>query len=298
MDQLTAPIFDIQRFSIHDGPGIRTLVFFKGCNLHCAWCQNPESQDVEPVVAFYADRCRDAFDCLKSCPQDAINRDGFRINYSKCDTCLACVEACPHSALQLIGEHMAPEDLFEKLLADLPYYQSSGGGVTFSGGEPTLYPKFIDRVLDLCNDRNIHTAMETCGTFSHDRWSSILPKLDLIYFDLKIMDARRHEEATGRGNQTILANARALVEAGLPVEFRIPLIEGFTDDLENLQAIADFMTSLNRNQLHLLSYHNMGETKIDIINGSQNKLGLKTCDGERFGQIRTWFTSRGIEVFD
>lgn len=296
MNQLTAPIFDIQRFSIHDGPGIRTLVFFKGCNLHCAWCQNPESQDVQPLVAFYEDRCSQSFDCLKACPQDAINRDGFRINYAKCDNCLACIEACAHDALRPIGEHMTPDQLFTSLLSDLPYYRSSGGGVTFSGGEPTLYPKFVDRVLDLCDDRNIHTAMETCGTYSHERWLPILPKLDLIYFDLKIVDSKRHKEATGRDNQQILANARQLVETGLPVEFRVPLVEGYTDDQENLHNIADILTALGQKRLHLLSYHNMGETKIDIINGSQNKLGLKTYDADRFGEIKAWFTDRNFEI--
>lgn len=298
MRQLSAPIFDIQRFSIHDGPGIRTLVFFKGCNLHCAWCQNPESQDVEPLVAFYADRCNQSFDCLKVCPQDAINRDGFRIDYSKCDNCLACVEACSQNALRLIGEHMTPEHLFDTLMADLPYYRSSGGGVTFSGGEPTLYPKFIDQILDLCRGEGIHTAMETCGTYSPDRWAPILPKLDLVYFDLKIIDSGRHKEATGRDNSHILANARLLVETGIPVEFRLPLVEGYTDDQENLQDTADFLKALNQNRLHLLSYHNMGETKIDVINGSQNKLGLKTYDAARFAQIREWFTERNIEICD
>ncbi len=293
---LSAPIFEIQRFSIHDGPGIRTLVFFKGCNLHCAWCQNPESQDVKPLIAFYADRCNKSFDCLKACPQGAIRREGFRVDHAQCNYCLACVEACPHGALRPIGEQMTPEHLFEVLLADLPYYKSSGGGVTFSGGEPTLYPKFINQVVDLCTGENIHTTMETCGTYSHERWLPILKKLDLVYFDLKMIDAERHRQATGHDNRQILTNARCLVEAGLPVEFRVPLVEGYTDDQGNLQDVAAFLRELKQNRLHLLTYHNMGETKIDIINGSQNKLDLKTYEARRLQKIKTWFTGQDFEI--
>ncbi len=298
MDQVTAPIFDIQRFSLHDGPGIRTLVFFKGCNLHCAWCQNPESQDVEPLVAFYTDRCNRSFDFLKACPREAINRDGFRIDYAKCDNCLACVEACSQNALRLIGEHMTPEHLFTSLMADLPYYRSSGGGVTFSGGEPTLYPKFIDQMLNLCGEEGIHTAIETCGTYSPDRWQPILNKLGLIYFDLKIIDSERHIKATGRDNKQILSNARRLVEQGLPVEFRVPLVDGYTDNHEDLQDITNFVKELKQSHIHLLSYHNMGESKIDIINGSQNTLGLKTYDACRYREIKEWFSSQDIKIFD
>lgn len=298
MKHPSAPIFDIQRFSIHDGPGIRTLVFFKGCNLHCAWCQNPESQGVNPLLAFYTDRCNRRFDCLKVCPENAIKREGFRVDHARCSYCLACVEACDHGALRPIGEHMTPEDLFETLLADLPYYQSSDGGVTFSGGEPTLYPKFVDQILDLCQSKDIHTTMETCGTYSAERWLPILKKLDLIYFDLKMIDAERHRQITGRDNRQILANARHLVEAELPVEFRVPLVAGYTDDRNNLQNIVAFLRKLNQTRLHILAYHNMGETKIDIINGNQNKLGLKTYDTDRLQKIKDWFASQDIEIFD
>lgn len=293
-EPVTAPIFDVQRFSIHDGPGIRTLVFFNGCPLKCAWCQNPESQHPAPLISFYRDRCRGTLECQKVCTDDAINPEGYRVNHDLCTYCLKCVDACSYDALQPIGERMTPEHLLEKLLADLPYYRSSGGGVTFSGGEPTLYPAFMDRVLDLCAGHQIHTTLETCGNFSHDRWRDILPKLDLIYFDLKIIDDAGHQRATGSGNRRILDNARKLVDDGHAVEFRLTLVPGHTDDPDNLRAVVEVLKSLGHDQLHLLGYHNMGETKIDIIDGAQPKLGLGRYSPEKLAQKAKWFENQGI----
>lgn len=193
-----------------------------------------------------------------------------------------------------MGEYLTPEQLFERVLADQPYYASSGGGVTFSGGEPTLYPDFMERILDLCRARDIPAMMETSGFFSYDRWTAILPKLQLIYFDLKIMDDALHRRATGQGNARILDNARRLVADGYPVEFRLALVPGFTDCDENLAAISQFLTALGQQGIHLLSYHPMGEAKIDIICGPQPKLALKSYPRERALQVADWFEQRGI----
>lgn len=296
MSPLSAPIFDIQRFSIHDGPGIRSLVFFKGCNLECAWCQNPESQQVAPLISFYENRCTQGFQCASVCPEDAIIRDGYRVDHDRCSLCFDCVTACPNGALKLIGEYLTPEQLFERLLSDHAYYKSSGGGVTFSGGEPTLYPDFMNAVLDLCNGRGIHTAIETCGSFSQTRWQAILPKLQLIYFDLKIMDDEDHRQATGLGNARILDNARYLVENNYPVEFRVALVPGYTDDNKNLSAIASFIKEVGKSEIHLLAYHNMGETKIEIIKGSQKKLGLRGYSDEQLNKVALWFEQQGIKA--
>ena len=191
-------MFDIQRFSIHDGPGIRTLVFFKGCNLHCDWCQNPEAHDAQPTVAFYADRCRESFSCEEVCSEQAINRSGFRINVDRCTVCGDCVESCAYSALRLIGERLTPEELMDRILTDKPYFDS-GGGVTLSGGEPTLYPKFVSRFVDLCARSGIHVGIETAGRFSLEKCLPFLEKVDLIYFDLKMFDPDRHEQSVGTG---------------------------------------------------------------------------------------------------
>lgn len=293
---LTAPIFEIQRFSLHDGPGIRSLVFLKGCALHCPWCQNPESQEVRPVVAFYSERCDETFECEKACPSDAIRREGFRVDAARCMVCGRCVDACPQEALKLIGQLHTPEQLMEKLLVDLPYYESSGGGVTFSGGEPTLHPQFLQRVLTLCGEHSIHTNLETAGVFSWEKWESTLRMLDLIYFDLKLLDSSLHESHLGPGHATIMKNAAMLAEHGFPVEFRMPLVPGYTDTPENVAAAIALLESLGKSTIHLLAYHNMGETKIDIIEGKQPKLGLERYSEERFDEMVALFEARGVEV--
>ena len=294
----TAPIFDIQRFSLHDGPGIRSLVFFKGCALHCPWCQNPESQSTDPVIAFYRDRCRESFHCEEVCPDAAILREGFRVDYERCSSCGRCVDACAYGALRLIGETYTPEQLFAKLLVDRPYYESSGGGVTFSGGEPTLHASFIDEVLDLCARESIRTNLETSGTFSFDRLESLLRKLDLIYFDLKILDSELHRNHLGGGYETITRNASHLVEGGFPVEFRFPLIPGYTDTEANIEQVIERLEVLGKSAIHLLEYHNMGETKIDIIQGKQPRLGLARYSDEAFANVVQNFEDRGIEVLN
>jgi pyruvate formate lyase activating enzyme len=291
----TAPVFDIQRFSIHDGPGIRTLVFFKGCNLHCDWCQNPEAHDAQVTVAFYADRCRESFSCEEVCAEEAINRNGFRINTDRCTLCGDCVESCAYSALRLIGERLTPEELMDRILPDKPYFES-GGGVTLSGGEPTLYPKFLDRFIDLCVRSGIHTGIETAGRFSLEKCLPILEKIDLIYFDLKILDPVRHEQAVGKGLEIILSNAEYLTKNKFPVEFRMPLVPGYTDTKENIDAAVEFLKSIGHPKLHLLEYHNMGEVKIDIIQGKQPKLGLSRCTDESLAAIARRFEKAGIEI--
>lgn len=293
----TAPVFDIQRFSIHDGPGIRTLVFLKGCNLHCDWCQNPEAHDARPVIAFYADRCRESFCCEATCAEQAVRREGFRIDKSRCTACGDCVATCAYSALRLIGERLTPEVLLERVLRDRVYY-ASGGGVTLSGGEPTLHPAFLERFVDLCRRSGLHTAIETAGCFDRTRCLPVLEKIDLIYFDLKILDAARHEQAVGKGLATILDNAVHLAEKRLPVEFRMPLVPGYTDTESNLAAVVAFLKSIGQPRLHLLEYHDMGEVKIDLIQGRQPKLGLARYGPQDRAAKLLHFEDAGIEILN
>jgi pyruvate formate lyase activating enzyme len=296
VSQPTAPVFDIQRFSLHDGPGVRSLVFLKGCTLNCPWCQNPESQSTRPLIAFYEDRCRSSFECLTACPNDAIRVEGFRVDHARCNLCTRCVDACAYEALRLIGENMTPTQLMERLEADRPYYDSSGGGVTFTGGEPTIHHRFVEDVLERCAASGIRTNLETSGTFSWERWSETLRHLDLVYFDLKLLDADLHERHLGGGFDRIMENAANLVAGGYPVEFRMALIPGFTDTPENIDLAADLLHRLGRPSIHLLPYHNMGEAKIDIIQGKQPKLGLVRYSDERFVEMRHVFETAGVEV--
>jgi pyruvate formate lyase activating enzyme len=293
-----APVFDIQRFSIHDGPGIRTLIFLKGCNFHCSWCQNPESQFNKPVLAFYGDRCQQSFECLKTCKEDAIQQESFRINYDKCTACGDCADVCAYDALKMIGEYMTPVQLFEKILADHTYYKASLGGVTFTGGEPTLYPRFVEQVVDLCDSRDIHTNLETAGSFSFEKWQPILKKLDLIYFDLKLIDPNQFATHIGKGYDTVMHNAWLLKEQDFPVEFRLPLVPGITDTDENIDGISEFLLTINVRNIHLLDYHNMGETKISVINGDQKKLGLSNYTIEARQQVEERLASNGVSVIE
>jgi len=292
----TAPVFDIQRFSLHDGPGIRSLIFLKGCALHCPWCQNPESQAARPVIAFYEDRCKESFECAEVCPNGSIRLEGFRVDHGRCDRCARCVDACAYGALRLIGENLTPRQLMARLLVDRPYYESSGGGVTFTGGEPTLHHHFMECVLELCKEAGIHTNIETAGTFSWEKWEETLRLLDLIYFDLKILDSELHERYLGGGFDRIMENAVKLVAHGFPVEFRMALIPGFTDTPANIEAVVELLHVLGQEAIHLLAYHNMGEAKIDIIQGRQPKLGLARYSDERWHEMRGTFEVRGIEV--
>jgi len=292
----TAPVFEIQRFSIHDGPGIRSLIFLKGCALRCPWCQNPESQASRPIIAFYRDRCTDSFECADACPIGAIQLTGYRVDHTLCDRCALCVDACPYGALKLIGENLTPRQLMARIMVDMPYYESSGGGVTFTGGEPTLHPSFMRRMLELCAEAGVHTNLETAGTFSWEKWEQTLGMLDLIYFDLKILDADLHERHLGGGYSRIMKNAENLTRKGFPVEFRMAMVPGHTDTPGNIAAAIELVKKFGHDAIHLLAYHNMGEAKIDIIKGTQPKLGLARYSDEAWHDLVEAFEVQGIEV--
>jgi pyruvate formate lyase activating enzyme len=293
-----APVFDIQRFSIHDGPGIRTLIFLKGCNFQCSWCQNPESQFNNPVLAFYGSRCHQSFECVNVCQEDAIQKGDFRVDYARCTACGDCAGVCPFEALKMIGEYMTPVQLFERILADHTYYKASLGGVTFTGGEPTLYPRFVDQVVDLCISKGIHTNLETAGSFSFANWRPILEKLNLIYFDLKLIDPDQFATHVGSSYETVMHNARLLTIMEFPVEYRLPLVPGITDTRDNIDGISEFLLSMNVSNIHLVDYHNMGESKIGIINGKQKKLGLDNYTTEARDQVADQLLANGISIIE
>lgn len=290
-------IFDIQRFSIHDGAGIRTVVFFKGCNLNCPWCQNPESIDHRPEIAFYADKCTQNADCVEVCPLDAITiGSATHIDRELCDRCGKCTEVCVIGALKKIGSIYSVEEVMRQLLKDKPYYETSGGGVTFSGGEPTLHADFILEVLKECEKHDIRTNIETNGYFKWEKFEHLLPYLNQIYFDLKIVDQKRNRDVLGGDSQRILANMDLLLEHNAPVEFRIPLIPDHTADDENLRSLVNVLKEKGISKVHLLPYHSMGEAKAARICSPLIDLNQKPFDTAQLNVFQQMFESERIET--
>lgn len=254
-------VVDIKRHSLEDGPGIRSVVFFKGCPLRCSFCQNPESQSPASEIAFSRQRCIGAGLCVAACPTGAVDLAlPGRIRRDLCTLCGACAAACPTGALRIIGKAYEPEELAEVLLRDTPYYQSSHGGITLSGGEPTMYPRYVESLLRLLKAKQIHVALETGGHFGYESFRThILPYVDLIYYSLKIADPSAHRRHIGQSNDLIIENLHRLMqEPRVQVEALIPLIPGVTDSRENLEALVAILRDAGVKLARLLPYNPMG----------------------------------------
>lgn len=254
-------IVDIKRHSLEDGPGIRSVIFFKGCFLNCIFCQNPEAQDQDVEIAFTVSDCIACGTCVDACEENAVDlKLPQRIDRIKCNRCGKCADACPGGALRRIGKRYSPQSLAEILLRDHAYYRHSAGGITLSGGESTMYPDYVLNLLQLLKAKKIHVTLETCGYFEYPVFrENILPYLDLIFFDLKLIDPLSHRKFTGKSNQKILDNFRRLMsECEIVVRPRVPLIPGVTATRENLSAILDFLYSAGADSITLLPYNPLG----------------------------------------
>ncbi len=290
-------IFDIQRFSIHDGPGIRTVIFFKGCNLECPWCQNPESIGLKPEIAYYPDKCIESKDCVASCSHNALSfEDNFNIDRGVCSACGRCTVTCLSEAIRAIGREYSVEELMQEILSDADYYKTSGGGVTFSGGEPTLHIDFIYELLVLCKAHGIHTNIETNGHFSWDKFQKILPLLDLIYMDIKIADCKDHKQYLSQTNEKIHFNMQRLVEAKAPVHFRLPLIPEYTASYKNLSGVIELLKKNKIGTIHLLPYHSMGEGKGEKVGSQLRKLGFNPFSVPEINGFEQFFKNENIET--
>jgi len=265
----TGLIFDIKRYALHDGPGIRTTVFFKGCPLHCPWCHNPEGQDSKPELSFNQTRClEDCTECIKICPKDALSRlnHSISIDREKCDFCGDCTQACPTNALEIIGRELSVEEVMKEIEKDRVFYEESAGGVTFSGGEPLAQLEFLNSILEECKKKSIHTVLDTCGYISFNDLEKIAEKVNLFLYDFKLMDDEKHQEVTGVSNKLIIGNLKKLSESGSKIVVRIPIIQGVNDSEDNITKTADFLTSLpGIKDISLLPYHKGGRQKYERL---------------------------------
>lgn len=279
----TGLVFNLQRCSIHDGPGIRTTVFFKGCPLRCTWCHNPEGIDRRPQMMVSADRCISCHGCSQVCPIEERGAVPAGVPWDRelCIGCGSCVDTCPADARELAGREYGVGELVDLLERDRVFFDASGGGVTFSGGEPLAQPEFLAACLRECRRRGLHTAVDTCGLASSETVLEIARLADLVLYDLKHMNPDRHLEETGAGNHVILDNLRALSNSGADVWIRIPLIPGFNDDLANIEVTGAYIGDLARkHRVFILPFHGTANGKLSRLEASGNRVGLRPPDAE------------------
>ncbi len=292
-------VFNVQRCSIHDGPGIRTTVFIKGCPLRCDWCHNPESLDGAPEVAINEQKCTTCGACIEACPQSDGNRPARGADWDDgtCRRCGACAEVCPGEARELIGEPRAMAELVEEIERDRPFFEASGGGVTFSGGEPLCHPTFLAACLDACREKGLHTTVDTSGFASKKVIRDIAARADVLLYDLKHMDPEIHERHTGVDNRQILENLRAVSEMGGTVWIRFPLIPGFNDHDANLEAMAVFVNSLPfPHPLFVLPYHPAGLDKYRRLGKEAPNIDFNSPSDFEVESIVERLRSHGLEV--
>ena len=280
-------VFNIQRYSIHDGPGIRTTVFLKGCPLNCWWCQNPESQLSSQEMIFWGDRCIGCGACSTICPSDAIQiKNGIPVTEKeRCILCRKCTEKCPTLAREMIGEKLTIEEVIKEIEKDLVFYEESGGGVTFSGGEPLGQSEFLECLLNGCREKKIHTAVDTSGYISWEILNKIYPKVDLFLYDLKLMGNERHKKYTGVSNEIILENLKKLSSVHHNISIRFPVIPGINDDDQNIKKTGEFLSSLKITQVNLLPYHNIGIDKYRRLGRTYQLVTTQPPSEEKLSQI-------------
>ncbi len=261
---MKAIITDIKRFAVHDGDGIRTTVFFKGCPLRCIWCHNPETYSKEKQIAFYEHKCTLCGACMSACELHKISGDIHTLDRENCRFCGNCAEVCPEDALRIYGTEMTAEEIFKTVAADKIFYDNSGGGVTLSGGECLLYPDFCAELLKMCKQNGINTAVDTCGYVPRENFDKVIPFTDIFLYDIKAIDSDLHKKYTGVSNHRILENLKYIDDAGCKTEIRIPAVPGCNEG--EIDSISRFVAGLkNVTRTRILEYHDMARSKFHAL---------------------------------
>lgn len=288
-------IFNIQRFSLHDGPGIRTTVFLKGCPLSCRWCANPESINPDPEIMTYDMKCIKCRGCVEACPSGAITVDGNirRIDRSKCNLCLKCTSVCPTGAIEKTGKYVSPEEALKEIEKDKPFYQNSGGGVTFSGGEPLAQWQFLLEVCKQCKERNISTILDTTGCASWEVMERILEYTDLVLYDIKHLDPLKHIEGTGVDNELILNNFKKTA-CKVRTWLRVPVIPNYNDSATYMSKLGEFCAGVGIEKISLLPYHTWGEHKYERLGKVYALRGIESLLPESLEGLKEVIESYGL----
>ncbi|MBT4034801.1 MAG: glycyl-radical enzyme activating protein [Candidatus Marinimicrobia bacterium] len=293
-------IFDIKRYAINDGPGVRTTVFFKGCPLHCEWCHNPESYSAQKQKLYSKEKCIGCGDCVEACEQHAcvLTPEGIKTDTTLCILCGKCAEVCPTKATEMSGELRSVDEIMDVLKRDVPLMEQSAGGVTFSGGEPLMHPELLILLLDECGKMGIHRCIDTSGMSNSELLLEVAEKTELFLFDLKMMDSKQHRKFTGIPNDTILKNLRKLAETDVQIIIRIPLIKDVNDNDDNIQKTAEFIAALPGEPriVNLLPFHNSAVKKHEKLGQIHDSRPLSEPSAQRQTRIIEIFKTNGIQA--
>ncbi|WP_297424823.1 glycyl-radical enzyme activating protein [Clostridium sp.] len=299
MDNIKACIFNIQKYSIHDGPGIRTVVFFKGCPLSCLWCSNPESQDNKIQIVCDKTKCVQCLHCIDICPNDAISlkNNHIEVSSNKCISCFTCKNSCPNKAFSAEGKFLTLSEVMKDVMKDEMFYEESNGGVTLSGGEVLMQHEFACELLKLLKEKNIHTAIETTGYTSKEIFVQFIENVDLLLFDMKHYDREKHFKATNVYNDLIIENLKLAIDIEKEVIIRIPVIPNINSSLEDAKGFCKLLKSVNAKKVNLLPFHQFGQKKYELLNKSYTFENVKQLHEEDLLEYKNIFIKNGFDCY-